>query len=120
MVIVMKQSVLQTKQLSKSRSSKAALIWCLATGLLLMPRFFVMLVEGIGKALGWTEKMIYNISMIAPGVMMQALSEVSDAPRFTLAAADLQSVSYSFLCLHIWPSSNRMNIIMEIKEELLL
>ena len=32
-----------------ARSSKAALIWSLAIGLLLMPRFFVMLIEGVGK-----------------------------------------------------------------------
>jgi ABC-type transport system involved in multi-copper enzyme maturation permease subunit len=70
-----------------ARSSKAALIWSLATGLLLMPRFFVMLVEGIGKIFGWTAEMINNISLIAPGVMMQALSEVSDTSKFALAAA---------------------------------
>ena len=32
-----------------ARSTKAALIWSLASGLLLMPRFFVMLVESVGK-----------------------------------------------------------------------
>lgn len=41
-----------------ARSSKAALIWSLAIGLLLMPRFFVMIVEGIGKAFGWTTQMV--------------------------------------------------------------
>lgn len=70
-----------------ARSSKAALIWSLAIGLLLMPRFFVMIVEGIGKVFGWTAQMVENFSLIAPGVMMQALSEVSDITRFSLAAA---------------------------------
>lgn len=69
-----------------ARSSKAALIWSLASGLLLMPRFFVMLVEGIGKVFGWTANVVENISLIAPGVMMQALSEVSDTSKFSLAA----------------------------------
>lgn len=68
-----------------ARSSKAALIWSLAIGLLLMPRFFVMIVEGIGKVFGWTTQMVENISLIAPGVMMQALSEVSDTSKFMLA-----------------------------------
>jgi len=69
-----------------ARSSKLALIWSLACGLLLMPRFFVMLVEGIGKGLGWREEFVKNISLIAPGVMMQALSEVSDTSKLALAA----------------------------------
>jgi ABC-type transport system involved in multi-copper enzyme maturation permease subunit len=69
-----------------ARSSKTALIWCLASGLLLMPRFFVILVEGIGNIFGWTDEMINNVSMIAPGVMMQALSEVSNTSKFSLAA----------------------------------
>lgn len=69
-----------------ARSSKAALIWSLASGLLLMPRFFVMLVEGAGKVFGWSVAIVENVSMIAPGVMMQALSEVSDTSKFSLAA----------------------------------
>lgn len=69
-----------------ARSSKAALIWSLASGLVLMPRFFVMLVEGIGKAFGWTAEVIENVSLIAPGVMMQALSQISDTSKFLLAA----------------------------------
>lgn len=69
-----------------ARSSKAALIWSLASGLLLMPRFFVMLAEGVGKVFGWTTEMVENVSLIAPGVMMQALSEVSDTSKFSLAS----------------------------------
>ncbi len=69
-----------------ARSSKAALIWSLAVGLLLMPRFFVMLAEGAGKIFGWTAHTVDNISMIAPGVMMQALSEISDTSEFWVAA----------------------------------
>ena len=69
-----------------ARSSKTALIWSLAIGLILMPRFFVMIVEGIGKMFGWNAEMINNVSLVAPGVMMQALSEVSDTSQFALAA----------------------------------
>jgi ABC-type transport system involved in multi-copper enzyme maturation permease subunit len=69
-----------------ARSSKLALIWSLASGLLLMPRFFVMLVEGIGKGFGWTKEFVNNISMIAPGVMMQALSGAAGTSEFVTAA----------------------------------
>ena len=48
--------------------------------------FFVMIVEGIGKVFGWTTQMIENFSLIALGVMMQALSEVSDGSRFLQAS----------------------------------
>lgn len=68
-----------------ARSSKTALIWSLAIGLLLMPRFFVMIMEGIGKAFGWTAQMIETASLMAPGVMLQALSEASDSSRCFLA-----------------------------------
>ncbi len=68
-----------------ARSSKSALIWSLAIGLLLMPRFFAMLVEGAGKAFGWSENTVDYVSLIAPGVMMQALSVVSDGTKFITA-----------------------------------
>lgn len=80
-----------------ARSSKAALIWSLAIGLILMPRFFVMIVEGIGKVFGWTTQMVENFSLIAPGVMMQALSEVSDTSRFLLATVIFGSSILMFL-----------------------
>jgi ABC-type transport system involved in multi-copper enzyme maturation permease subunit len=69
-----------------ARSSKASLIWSLAIGLFLMPRLFVMIVEGIGNASGWSAETIQSVSMIAPGVMMQALSSVTDTSKFILAA----------------------------------
>ncbi|WP_167958484.1 ABC transporter permease [Anaerosporobacter faecicola] len=68
-----------------ARSSKGALIWSLAIGLVLMPRFFVMIVEGVGKALHLSTSMVENLQLLAPGVMMQALSETSDLPHFILA-----------------------------------
>lgn len=69
-----------------ARSSKAALIWSLAMGLLLMPRLFVMLLEGIGKAAGWSADTVSHISLIAPGVMMQALSDPGNRSAFGTAA----------------------------------
>lgn len=85
-----------------ARSSKAALIWSLAIGLILMPRFFVMLVEGAGKIFGWTTKTAHNISMIAPGVMMQALSDESDSSDFLIAAVIFGiSILFFFTCAYM-------------------
>lgn len=56
------------------RSSKAALIWSLAIGLILMPRFFIIIVEALGSAFHWSQAVINGISMIAPGALMYALA----------------------------------------------
>jgi ABC-type transport system involved in multi-copper enzyme maturation permease subunit len=58
-----------------ARSSKAALIWSLAAGTLLMPRFFMIFVEGLGSIFHWSHVMKDTVSMIAPGVLMNALSD---------------------------------------------
>ncbi|HKM34247.1 MAG TPA: ABC transporter permease subunit [Lachnospiraceae bacterium] len=80
-----------------ARSSKAALIWSLAIGLLLMPRLFVMLLEGIGQIAGWSTETINKMSLIAPGVMMQALSDVSDKSYFGIA-----TIVFSVSILFFW------------------
>lgn len=95
-----------------TRSSKAALIWSLASGLFLMPRFFVMIIEGIGKVFGWTTEIVENISMIAPGVMMQALSSTSDTSKFLLAAVIFGCSMILFFQLLISHSRGRTSIIM--------
>lgn len=69
-----------------ARSSKAALIWSLALGLLSMPRLFVMLIECVGKIAGWSAETVNLISLVAPGVMMQALSNPSNTSYFGTAA----------------------------------
>lgn len=70
-----------------ARSSKASLIWSLAIGLLLMPRLFVMLLEGLGQALNWSKETVNNLSLLSPGIMMQALSDVKNTAYFGTAAA---------------------------------
>lgn len=69
-----------------ARSSKAALIWSLAMGLVLMPRFFMIVVEGMGSVFHWSEEVINNASMIAPGIMMNALSDFSNTSNLLTAA----------------------------------
>lgn len=69
-----------------ARSSKSALIWSLAIGLILMPRFFIMIIDVLGNVFNWTQEIKNNVSLAAPGVMLQALSDVSDVPKLMLAA----------------------------------
>ncbi len=70
-----------------ARSSKAAMIWSLALGLILMPRFFMIIVEGLGAAFRWTQSTMDAVSLISPGVIMNALSDFTDTARLTKAAA---------------------------------
>lgn len=68
-----------------ARSSKAAMIWSLASGLVLMPRFFVLIPEGIGKAFNLSQQTVEKISMISPGIMMEALSNPNNTASWTTA-----------------------------------
>lgn len=84
-----------------ARSSKAAMIWSMASGLVLMPRFFVMLVSGIGNTLNLSEKVIDNISLISPGIMMETLSKPQNTESwmiaiigFTIAIMLMMTIAY--------------------------
>ncbi|MEA5067064.1 MAG: ABC transporter permease [Eubacteriales bacterium] len=68
-----------------ARSSKAALIWSMAAGLFLMPRFYVMLLEAIGGLVHLADRTIDALSLLSPGVLMNALADPSDAARFRQA-----------------------------------
>lgn len=68
-----------------ARSSKAAMIWSLASGLILMPRFFVLIPEGIGSAFNLSQQTVEKISMISPGIMMEALSNPNNTSSWTTA-----------------------------------
>lgn len=50
------------------------MIWSLASGLILMPRFFIIIVEGLGSVFHWSQAVKNGVSMVAPGVLMYALS----------------------------------------------
>ena len=68
-----------------ARSSKAAMIWSLASGLVLMPRFFALIPEGIGKILSLSPQTVEKISMVSPGIMMEALSNPNNTSSWTTA-----------------------------------
>jgi len=57
-----------------ARSTKTALISCLAFGLVLMPRFFLLIVDGLGIVFHWTKETKDMVSLVAPGVMMESLA----------------------------------------------
>lgn len=68
-----------------ARSSKAALIWSLAIGLILMPRFFIIIVDGLGSVFQWSQAVKDGVSMIAPGALMYALANSENTANFTNA-----------------------------------
>lgn len=68
-----------------ARSSKAAMIWSLASGLIFMPRFFILIPEGIGKVLNLSQQTVDRISLISPGIMMEALSNTNNTSSWTTA-----------------------------------
>jgi ABC-type transport system involved in multi-copper enzyme maturation permease subunit len=65
-----------------ARSSKAAMIWSLASGLILMPRFFIIIPESIGNLFHLSEKTVNAFSLLSPGIMLQALSNTEDKAGF--------------------------------------
>ena len=88
-----------------ARSSKAELIWSLALGLILMPRFFMLIVEGLGSVFHWSEGLISGVSMIAPGVMMNALADLTNTSNLLTAAIGFSAgvmvlfiIAYSVFC----------------------
>lgn len=80
-----------------ARSTKTALIVSLASGLVLMPRFFILIVDGIGSVFHWTQATKDAISLIAPGVMMESLSHYSGTAEYIKAAIILTSCIVVFL-----------------------
>jgi ABC-type transport system involved in multi-copper enzyme maturation permease subunit len=88
-----------------ARSSKAALIWSLAAGLILMPRFFMIIVEGLGSVFHWSHAAKDSVSMIAPGVLMNALADFENTTNllnavigFSAGVLILFTISYLAFC----------------------
>jgi len=68
-----------------ARSSKVSLIWSLAIGLILMPRFFIIIVEALGSVFHWSQVVINRVSMISPGALMNALANSESFTNFIIA-----------------------------------
>lgn len=69
-----------------ARSTKTSLIISLASGLVLMPRFFILIIDGIGALFQWTQATKDTISMIAPGVMMETLAHYAGTTEYIQTA----------------------------------
>ncbi len=94
-----------------ARSSKAAMIWSLAGGLILMPRFFMIIVDGLGSVFKWTEGIKNSIAMISPGVLMNALSDFTDATRLAQAAAGFSAciIALTLLSFLVFRKQDELN-----------
>ncbi len=64
------------------RSSKASLITSIMIGGLLMPRLFVMIVDGLNNLLGLGQQTVNIIYMISPALIMNALNGYSETANF--------------------------------------
>lgn len=60
------------------RSSKASLITSIMIGGLLLPRLFVMMVDGLGSLFGFSQQAVGIIYMISPALIMNALNGYSE------------------------------------------
>lgn len=75
-----------------ARSTKTSLIVSLSAGLILMPRIFILIIDGISSLFGWTQVTKDALSLIAPGVMMERLAHSGTAEyakTFTLFASSI-------------------------------
>jgi len=65
-----------------ARSSKASLVWSMALGLVLMPRFYVMLLKSVQNLAHWPEEITNIFGYLSPGVSMSVLADPSGTASF--------------------------------------
>jgi len=82
-----------------ARSTKTALITSLASGLILMPRFFILIIDGIGALFQWTQATKDAVSLIAPGVMMESLAHYDGTSEYVRTAIIFVSCIVAFLAI---------------------
>ena len=94
-----------------ARSSKSALIWSLACGLALRPRFFARFVDGSGSVLHLTESIKSYISMIAPAILMSELTDISQVSKMitTLAVFGISILVLWFVAYYIFKKQDELN-----------
>jgi len=64
------------------RSSKASLVTSIIIGGLLMPRLFVMIVDGLNNIFGFSQQVVEVVYMISPALIMNALNGYSETTTF--------------------------------------
>ena len=94
-----------------AHSTKTALIISLASGLVLMPRFFILIIDGIGAIFKWTQSMKDTISMIAPGVMMETLAHYAGTTEYIQASVIFISsiIALSAVAFFIFCKQDELN-----------
>lgn len=83
------------------RSSKASLVACMIVGGLLMPRLFVLMVDGLNKLLGLSQQTVAILYMISPALMMNALNGYAETRETFWALALLAICLTAFLWIGI-------------------
>ena len=83
------------------RSSKSSLVACMIVGGLLMPRLFVLMVDGLNKLLGLSQETVNIIYMISPALTMNALNGYAEAREQIWAVLLLALYITAFLWIGI-------------------
>lgn len=63
------------------RSSKASLVTSVIIGGLLMPRLFVMMVDGLSNLFGFSQQVVNILYMISPAMIMNALNGYAETSQ---------------------------------------
>jgi len=70
-----------------------------------MPRFFIIIVEGLGSVFHWSQAVKDGVSMVAPGALMYALSNFESTTNllnavigFSAGVLMLFTISYLVFC----------------------
>ena len=94
-----------------ARSTKVAMITCLALGLILMPRFYYMIVDGLGNVLNMSQSTKNIVGMISPGVMMDSMaSYAGTADYYTIIFVFLTSILLLIsLALFVFKGQDELN-----------
>lgn len=94
-----------------ARSSKLALIINMAIGLLLMPRFIILIIETIGEKMHWGQSVIDNMSMFVPGVILQNIANVSDWKKcgMSILLFCVTALIYCVMSFTIFISQDELN-----------
>lgn len=79
-----------------ARSAKKSLIICLALGLILMPRFYMLIIDGICGLLHLGDVVNKVLGMISPGVLIYDLADLSNR------ASVLKGMSFFIICIIIF------------------
>jgi ABC-type transport system involved in multi-copper enzyme maturation permease subunit len=93
------------------RSSKQSLILSAILGGLTIPRLFVVMVDGLGSALGLGKNLIETLYMLSPALIMNALSGYEGVGRAFLGSLMLAVyvVGMLLVCIKVFIGQDELN-----------